>query len=316
MTDGIYTIVDIGGSKVLYILIDKTGQILFREKTSTPYNPDPLLLVSVIKDLTIEALKTRAGMKLSNIKKIGICSTGFLDHHSGVVYKAENLNWHQPVELCRLVSDSLSTTTIIENDGNAAVLGEVYFGAAKGEKDVIYVTISTGIGGGLFLNGHLYRGNKGFSGEIGHMKPFGKGRQCACGGYDCLESWASGKAIAQSASLKWKLLELEKETITTADVFKKAEEGNACAKDIIDDAALKIGLGLSNIAALLNPSCIVVGGGLASAQPEFLNHVISVTMEQAPTPATKITSLRIIPSILEPEAGIWGMFALLTGLAE
>lgn len=316
MIDGIYSVIDVGGSKILYLLIDKNGEILFKKKIPTPQPSDPLSLVSVLKNLTLEALKTQEGLKLSTIEKIGICTTGFLDPLSGIVYKAENLNWHQPVDLCKLVSDSLSTKTIIENDGNAAVLGEVYFGAAKGEKDVIYVTISTGIGGGLFLNGHLYRGSKGLSGEIGHMKPFGKGRKCVCGGYDCLESWASGKAIAQSARMHWELLELNKEEISTSDVFKKAEEGNAFAISIIEDAAFKIGVGLSNVVALLNPSCVVVGGGLASAQPDFLKQVTDVIYEQAPSPATKTSSLRIVPSLLEPEAGIWGMYALLTGLAE
>ncbi len=315
MNENIYCIVDIGGSKILLLLINKKGEVLFREKISTPKPSDPHIIVTIIKKLVKKAMKLSIADHEMHIEKIGICTTGFLDHRNGIVYKAENLNWHQPVELCSLISEALSIPTVIENDGNAAVLGEVFFGAAQGELDVVYLTLSTGIGGGLFLNGRLYRGNKGFSGEIGHMKYFGKGRPCVCGGYDCLESWVSGKGIANSANILWEATDLNTKEINTSCIFIEAEEGNTIAKRIIKDAVKKTGIGISNLVALLNPSCIVIGGGLASAQPKYLQDIISVVFEQAPSPATRYTSLRIVPALLEPEAGIWGMFALLKGLA-
>ena len=315
MNEIVYCIFDIGGSKILLLLMNKKGDVLFREKISTPKPSDPLIIVTVIKNMVNKAINFCRAENEIHIEKIGICTTGFLDHRSGVVYKAENLNWHQPVELCSLISESLSIPTVIENDGNAAVLGEVFYGAAQGELDVVYVTLSTGIGGGLFLNGRLYRGNKGFSGEIGHMKCFGKGRPCVCGGYDCLESWVSGKGIAKSANILWEATDLKAKEINTSCIFIEAEEGNKLAQRIIKDAVKKTGIGISNLVALLNPSCIVIGGGLASAQPKYLQDIISIVFEQAPSPATRYTSLRIVPAILEPEAGIWGMFALLKGLA-
>jgi glucokinase len=315
MSENVYCIADIGGSKILILLINQNREVLFKEKIPTPKSSDPRVLVTVIKNIADKAIAIISAEKEIHLTKIGICTTGFLDHRSGIVYKAENLNWHEPVELGKLISESLATPAFIENDVNAAVLGEVYFGAAKGELDVVYVTISTGIGGGLFLNGRLYRGNKGFAGEIGHMKYFGKGRKCLCGGNDCLESWVSGNAITKSATLMWEAEELNVDQISTPVVFEKAKEGNVIAQRILKRAIENTGIGLSNIVALLNPSCIVIGGGLAAAQPKYFEEISSVIFENSPTPSTTYTPLKIVQAQLEPEAGVWGMFALLSGLA-
>jgi glucokinase len=228
------------------------------------------------------------------------------------VHQSPNLNWHIPVALGDLLTEALSTPVLIENDANAAVLGEVYCGAAKGYRDVIYVTISTGIGGGLFLNGQLYRGSSGFAGEIGHTKPFGKGRPCKCGGSDCLETWASGSAITRSAKSLWDKEDLESAEITTAAVFNEADSGNSMAQNIIEHALENTGRGLSNLVNLLNPACLVIGGGVAGARPGYLRKVAAIIRNEAIRPSVEITPLKIVAAKLEPEAGVWGMFALLT----
>lgn len=312
MKNKIYCTVDIGGTKILMLLISGDGLVLFREKIATPKPEEPFALVNAVRVLLNKALLTIDSRHDNHLSGAGVCVAGFIDHSRGLVHQSPNLNWQSPVALGDLLKEALSAPVLIENDANAAVLGEVYCGAAKGYRDVIYVTISTGIGGGLFLNGQLYRGSNGFAGEIGHIKPFGKGRPCKCGGSDCLETWASGSAITRSAKSLWGKEDLKSAEITTAAVFNEADSGNNMAQNIIEHALENTGRGLSNLVNLLNPSCIVIGGGVAGSRPEYLLKVAAIIRNEAIRPSVEITPLKIVAAKLEPEAGVWGMFALLT----
>ncbi len=315
MEKQLYCIVDIGGTKVLLLFIDGGGRVLFREKAKTPKPARPEAVVETVRDLFARGASRLELPALFKPSGLGVCMAGFTDHKTGLVHQAPNLDWEAPVPLGSHLEEALSCPVIIENDANAAVVGEVYYGAARGHRNVIYITLSTGIGGGLFLNGRLYRGSDGFAGEIGHIKSFGRGRPCKCLGYDCLEAWASGSAIARNAASTG----LESETgeeVTTAWVFKQADRGNAKAGEIIEQAAARIGLGLSNLVTLLNPSCMVVGGGVAANRADFLTRVTEHLKSNAIRPSVRVTSLLIVPSELEPEAGTWGMHALVTGKTE
>ncbi len=312
MKSKLYCTVDIGGTKILLLLINEDGSVLFREKIATPKPEEPSAVVDVVRVLLNKALLTIDSRHDNSLSGVGVCIAGFVDHVRGLVHQSPNLNWHRPVALGDLLIEALSTPVLIENDANAAVLGEVFYGAALGYRDVIYVTISTGIGGGLFLNGQLYRGSNGFAGEIGHIKPFGKGRPCKCGGFDCLETWASGSAITHSAKSLWGKEDLNSAEITTAAVFNEADSGNNLAQNIIEHALENTGRGLSNLVNLFNPACIVVGGGVTGARPEYLLKIASIIKNEAIRPSVEITPLKILAAKLEPEAGVWGMFALLT----
>ncbi len=316
MYDHNYCVVDIGGSKILLLLIDSRGIVLFKEKINTPTPEEPSAIIEAIGSLLAKG-KKESNLKTDiKLKGIGVCIAGFLDHKSGLVYQSPNLHWNRPVPFGDLLIKAFKCPVQIENDANAAVVGEVFYGAAKGHKDVIYVTISTGIGGGLFLNGRLYRGSSGFAGEIGHTKPFGKGRDCKCGGYDCLETWASGSAIARSAEVLWDKNEVEGNFISTRWVFEQAKEGNTLAQKIIDQAIDSTGRGLANLVNLFNPSCIVIGGGVAGGVNNYLDKVADRIRAYAIRPSVDITPLKILPAKLEPEAGVWGMYSLLNSRVE
>jgi len=298
MKKNLYCAVDIGGTKILLLLIDGKGRVVFKEKSATPEHANPDNVIKEVSGLLKKALNVTGIINESSLlTAAGITMAGFIDHQSGIVHA---------------MTEELKCPVLLENDANAAVIGEAYYGAAHGHQDVIYITLSTGIGGGLFLNGQLYRGSSGFAGEIGHIKPFGEGRNCNCGGCNCLETWASGKAIAYSASLMWDSNDVESGTITTSWVFEQAEAGNNLALNIIEHAADTIGLGLANLVNLLNPSCLVIGGGVASNRPEFFKMVSNKIKLEAIRPSVMITPLEIVPAQLEPEAGIWGMYALMT----
>ncbi len=312
MNNQIYCVVDIGGSKILLLLIDESGNVVYKNKTATPKPEEPSEIIRTISTLLRKGNEAYGIVADSKPEGIGVCIAGFLDHKSGLVYQSPNLHWNSTVPFGDMLKKAFKCPVFIENDANAAVVGEAVYGAAKGHYDVIYVTISTGIGGGLFLNGRLYRGSSGFAGEIGHTKPFGEGRACKCGGYDCLETWTSGSAIARSAGVLWDETEVEGAKINTSWVFEQAEAGNTIAQNIIDRAIESTGSGLANLVNLFNPSCLVVGGGVAGGRSNYLKKIATRIKEEAIRPSVEITPLKVFPAQLEPEAGVWGMYALLT----
>lgn len=313
MRDDLYCAVDIGGSKILLLLIDGTGNVLFREKAATPRPEEPAAIIRTMETL-LQKANSECGLEAkSKPKGIGVCIAGFLDHNKGLVYQSPNLHWSEPVPFGEMMSKAFKCPVIIENDANAAVVGEVYFGAAKGHRDVIYITISTGIGGGLFLNGRLYRGSSGFAGEIGHIKPFGKGRTCNCSGNDCLEIWTSGTGLTLSARSLWSESDHGGDKLDTRWLFEQAESGNTLAEEIISQTIKNTGRGLANLVTLFNPSCLVIGGGVAGNRSDYLAGVAEQIKKEAIKPSVEITPFEVFPAELEPEAGIWGMFALLTG---
>ena len=315
MSKKYYCCLDIGGTKILMLFIDEDVTVVYRKKTVTPKPSLPISVIQSVNEMLKEAVG-ELGLPHNYLPEgIGLCIAGFTETANGVVHQAPNLEWNEPVPLKQMIEQSFSTPVLIENDTNAAIIGEVYYGAAKGHDNAIYITISTGIGGGLFLNGKLYRGSFGFAGEIGHIKPFGKGRSCKCGGENCLEIWASGSAIAFSARELIEGCDNEIESLNTKNVFEDADRGNDLAAAVIEDAAMKTGIGLANLINLLNPSCIVVGGGVTGGRPDYLDRIKSYIFKNAIRPSVEIASVSVVEAALEPEAGIWGMYAFLTGKA-
>jgi len=304
MPEDVFCAIDIGGTKILVYLIDRLRRIRFKLRLATPAGEDAEALVNNVNKGIKLGLQT-AKLTTSNLSGIGICIAALVDFHKGVIYQAPNLGWTHPVALKDIFKRFWSCPVYVENDANAAVQGEVYYGAARGHRHAIYITISTGIGGGLFLDGRIYRGSSGFAGEIGHIKPFGKGRTCSCGGRDCLEAWASGKGIACSAKRWW---EGEPDT---AQVFAQAELGHAWSKQIIEQAAENIATGLANLVTILNPTCLILGGTVVAANPHFFKHIRQRIIKLAIKSSVSVTPLMIVPSELEPEAGIWGIYSLM-----
>lgn len=302
--------IDIGGTKILLLLVDAGRTVLYRERMATPVGASPEAVISLVRNAVTRALEAKEQAEHS-LAGVGVCSAGFIGYPGGIMHQFPNIGWHEPVPFRDLLQRSFSCPVYLENDANAAVLGEVYYGAARGHRDVIYITLSTGIGGGLYLDGELYRGSSGFAGEIGHIKPFGRGRRCTCGGENCLEAWAAGNSVTKSAQELWDEKTLPEGKINTKWVFKQAREGNPLAQNIVNQAVENIGTGLANLLSVLNPSCLVIGGGMTGGMSDFLDQIRAAVKRAAIRPATEITPLKILPAELEPEAGIWGMYALM-----
>lgn len=311
MSEKVYCSVDIGGTKILAALLDGSGRLLCRSRRSTPAGKGVEAVLGAVTEAVAEAAET-AGISFGHLLGIGVCVAAFVEYPAGLVHRAPNINWPEPVPLLEIMRCQWPCPVFLENDTNAAVLGEVHFGAARGHRDVIYITISTGIGGGFYLGGRLYRGGSGFAGEIGHIKFFGRGRRCGCGRPDCLEAWASGEGITRSAR-QLLLGARTDQTVNTAWVFHQAKQGNILAREIVEGAASDIATGLANLVTLLNPTCLVVGGSVTASNPDFLVRVAAMMRELAIEPAVSVTPLQIVPALLEPEAGLWGMYSLMKG---
>ena len=212
-----------------------------------------------------------------------------------------------------IVAERLSVEAHIINDASAAALGEYLLGAGVGVNNLIYVTVSTGIGGGIILNGKLYLGADGCAGEVGHMVVDVNGPRCNCGNIGCLEAFASGTAVAREAvrrisrGEKSRITELvgdRLEDIDASMVGAAAKEGDVLACDVIEKAADYLGIGLANLANIFNPDLIIVGGGMSRLGDMLLEPARRVVRERAfQLPAR---SLSIVPSQLGDNAGVLG----------
>ncbi len=302
MCSDAYAVVDIGGTKVLLLFLHADGTVLYRVKSSTSAGVDKEELACFINRMIKEA----AASQELNIKGVGVCIAGLLDYHNGEIISAPNIELPGRYPLRDLMQKEWEVPVLIENDGNAAVLGEVFFGAARGLSNVIYVTVSTGIGSGFYLNNQLYRGSRGYASEMGHIKGFGF-LSCKCGGEGCLEAEASGEAIARKAVAKMEK-EWENKAVRTAEVFEKSRKGDPIASEVVEESLEKLGLAFANLVTVLDPQAIVVGGGVSN-ENYLLDKIKYYIQEISFNPGAE--DVLVTRAELDPESGIWGMFYLI-----
>jgi glucokinase len=260
--------VDIGGTKVSAGVVDGNGAVLDRERRDTP-GSDVRQTEATIVDV-VHTLAAR-----HEVVAVGIGAAGWIADDRATVLFSPHLAWRHE-ELHAALADRISQPLVVENDANAAAWAEYRFGAARGERVVVCVTLGTGIGGGLVVDGEVYRGAYGVACEYGHMTMVPDGRQCACGNRGCLEMYASGRALARDARelvaespvAGARMLELAGGTLEGLDgpvVTAAAAEGDSAALSICTSMGRWLGLGLANIAAVLDPSVFVIGGGVSAA---------------------------------------------------
>jgi len=264
--------IDLGGTKISTALIDSVGRIMARDYRETQAAEGQEAVIERMLDSARRVI-AQAEVTQAQVAAVGIGAPGPLDIEAGVLVAPPNLPGWDRVPLKRIIEDALGITTFLENDANAAALGEYRFGAGRGRQHMIYVTVSTGIGGGLILDGKLYHGASGMAGEIGHMTIVPYGPLCGCGNRGCLEALASGTAIARQArervargvpTLMADLAAGDPERITAKLVAEAAHQGDAEAREILAEAMNYLGIGMANLVNLFNPELIVIGGGLTN----------------------------------------------------
>lgn len=260
--------VDVGGTKVAAGLVDEAGTILRRTRRPTP-SASPADVEDVIA-ACVDELRDGA-----EIGAVGIGAAGFITADRSTVLVAPNLSWRDE-PLRDAVASRTGLPVVVENDANAAAWAEHRFGAGQGEQHLVVVTVGTGIGGGIVLDGRLYRGRFGIGAEFGHMQVVEGGRRCGCGQHGCWEQYCSGRALLHEAreiadvqrGYGRRLLELgggRPEGIEAVEVTQAASEGDPAALDCFEEIGTWLGQGLADLAAALDPGTFVIGGGVSDA---------------------------------------------------
>lgn len=311
-----YGAIDLGGTNVRAIVATLDGKIAGDQIQPSRAGEGLDACLDSIEE-AMRAASAEANIDPARLGGIGICSAGWVDSEHGIVPAAPQLpGWHN-VPLARIVHERLGPPAILENDANAAALGEHTFGAGRDVRHLVYITVSTGIGGGIIADGRLYGGAKGSAGEIGHTVIDPNGPQCGCGSYGCLEALASGTAIARRAAQAAKSGEspvlaemLEREGRLSARlVAEAAKGGDPAAKEIFTEAGRFLGIALANLVNLLSPELILVGGGVAN-EPELFLPQAENTM-RALSLAEPLKYVRLARAELGEMAGPLGMIARL-----
>jgi len=234
----------------------------------------------------------------------------------GVVRAAPNVAWRD-LPLADRVRAAVGLPTVVDNDGNAAAWGEFRFGAGRGSSNLLMVTVGTGIGGGLILEGKLYHGSSDVAGEIGHTSIDSTGRRCKCGNYGCLEAYASGPAIAERArealrgdegeSILVSLVDGDPRKITAQTVYEASKRGDSTAREVVRETARFLGTGVANLLNIFNPDIVVLAGGVTQAGDALFQPLRAEVRRRAFKPA--VQACRIVPGALPLSAGVVGAIA-------
>lgn len=308
--------IDLGGTKIGTALVDAEGKILARDLRKTQAAEGLQAVVDRMVDAASRVM-IQVGFATPQVTAIGVGAPGPIDAKAGSVTSPPNLPGWRNVPLKKLVEEVLGIPTFLENDANAAALGEHLFGAGRGAENMIYVTASTGIGGGLILNGRIYNGATGAASEIGHMTVLPRGPHCGCGNRGCLEALASGTAIAREGkervvrgvpTLITELAEGDPERVSARLVAQAAEQGDIEAQEIIDDAMTYLGVGMASLVNLFNPELIVIGGGLTNMGEGLFGPVRRIIDRRAFRTAAE--AVKVVPSQLGDNVGTVGAAAV------
>jgi glucokinase len=311
--------VDLGGTNIVVGAMPEDGsRQLAVHHASTHAELGAEAVVDRIAAMVAEVIaevKASENARAEDFLGIGVGAPGPLDRKRGVVVVAPNLGWRDfPLR------DSISARTglpvALDNDANCATIGEWWKGAAQGAKNVVGITIGTGIGGGLILNGMLYHGSSDVAGEIGHTTIDSTGRYCRCGNYGCLEAYASGPAIAARArealerdevSMLPRMVDGRLDEMTAATIYAAAHAGDALALEVVRDTARFLGTGIGNMLNIFNPDVVVITGGVTQAGEPLFEPLRAEVKRRAFRPA--VEACRIVAGTLRSSAGRVGAVA-------
>ncbi|MER3456667.1 MAG: hypothetical protein C4304_07260 [candidate division GAL15 bacterium] len=291
--------VDLGGTWIRAAAVGSEGEVerVLRERTP---QAGPEAVADAIAGLVREFGPPRG--------TVGVAVPGPLSVREGLVLEPPNLRGWREVPLRRMLQERLGCPVLLENDANAAAVGEWWRGAGQGAQHLVYLTVSTGVGGGLVLDGRLYRGATDTAGELGHVVVDPQGPPCSCGRRGHLEGLASGPAIA-----RWAAEQIRagcrsslagKEPLSARDVAVAAEEGDELAREAFRRAGTYLGLAVAGLVNLLNPEVVVVGGGVAQAGRWLFDPMLEAARSQAFDRPWR--AVRVVPAALGDHAGLVG----------
>lgn len=313
--------IDIGGTNTVFGIVDARGSVL---ATSSIKTQKHVFLEDYIKELYQELSKLiKDNTDISKIKGIGIGAPN-ANYFTGNIEQAPNLPWKGIIPFAKKINEKFDLPVAITNDANAAAIGEMIYGAARGMKDFIMITLGTGVGSGIVSNGSLVYGNDGFAGELGHTTMRrNNGRLCGCGLTGCLEAYASATGVARSAcefletqkDLKSRLRDIPVEEITSKDVFDAAVAGDKLAQDVFTFTGQILGEAFADFVKFSSPEAIIMFGGLSKAG-ELLLRPIRESMEKNLMPIFRDKVKLLFSELKESDAAVLGASALAWEIKE
>jgi len=306
--------VDLGGTNIVSLLMSRDGKILARDARRSLAKEGKERTISQIVTSVREILREGERLKVFSkaILGVGIGSPGPLNTKEGVIHFAPNFPGWIEVPLMQILRDELNLPIFLENDANAAALGEWWLGAGKGVDNLVLLTLGTGIGGGIIIEGEVLHGAWDTAAEIGHMIIHEGGLTCGCGKQGCLEAYASATGVVKRTlaaiekgekTLLINLVENRLEDITCELIFKTAEKGDSLARWIVEETARYLGIGIN----IINPEMVILSGGMIAAGDTLFKPVRKYAQENALAAAIK--EVKIVPAALGGNAGAIGAAA-------
>ena len=310
--------VDMGGTSLRAVVVNEEDKILAVEKNPTPVGKKPDALIEDIAAEVIDALEA-AGMKRSDLRAVSVGAPGAVNPEKGLVYEAPNLGWRD-VRLGPKLSDMLGVPVLVENDVNVGTMGEFGLGAGQGAQELVGIFVGTGIGGGIISGGELYEGLRGAAGEIGHMVLQVDGPRCGCGKRGCAEALASRTAMEREVRAAIKngakscVLELMKERnkdrMTSSIIVRALKKKDRVMRDVLKLTERYLGILVANVVNILDPECVVIGGGVAERLKEDFVGPIRKTAREYFLCQRDASRVKIVAAKLGDNAGALGAVVL------
>ena len=310
-----YMGIDLGGTNTKIGILDIEGNIYKSTSIKTLSSNGAQKTLERIWEASKELAKDLQ-IDISNIKGIGIGIPGPVIDQSIVAFFA-NFPWGENVNIKKMMEDISGIETKLDNDVNIIALGEAKFGAAKGSRASVTIALGTGIGGGIYIDGHLISGFNGAGGEVGHMKLVKDGRLCGCGQKGCFEAYASATGLIREATsrlivnknnLLYTIIDGKIDSLEAKDIFDAAKEGDEFSLSLVDYEAEYLAMGIGNILNIINPEIVVLSGGVALAG-DILMNPLKEKLKKYALPVV-VKDIKFVQGILGNEAGIKGSIGL------
>ena len=309
-----YIGIDLGGMSAKAGILDDRGVMLYQKRCPTEPEDPPEKTAADLAGLVL-SMAEEYGIKREDVYAVGVGSPGIIDSRRGVVVNWSNFGW-KDVPLADLISSHLGIPVFVTNDANAAALGEARFGSGKSYADSVMITLGTGVGGGIVIDGKLVEGYRSAGGELGHTVIRQGGIKCTCGRRGCFERYASATALKRDTeaamlrhrdSLMWEYAP-KVEDISGKTAFEAARKGDKAAKKIVKDYIRSLGEGIANIVNLLRPQVVIVGGGVSNEGEALLRPVRKFVYKNILAP-NDYAPLEIVRASLGNDAGMFGAAA-------
>jgi glucokinase len=306
--------IDLGGTQIRAALVDGNRQLLRRHASTTPATAGA---AAVVESIATAAREVAASIPRAEIFGAGVSSPGPIDTENGTALRLPTIAGLEDFPLRDALEDALGQNVWLENDGIAAAIGEWKRGAGQGFRSLVYVTVSTGIGGGVITDGRVLHGRKGLAGHVGHLCIDHRGLRCACGNTGCWEAYAAGPAFAARSRIAAEAaphssLHADAATLQPADVFSAAGNGDELAITLVEEEARLLGVGITSLMHLFSPERVIIGGGLSHAFNK-LHPGISTYVKTNAMPAFR--DVEIVKAGLGGDSGLIGAAELVFAAA-